>query len=156
VAGQLDALRDAALGGATMTNPQTGDVQQSGGLDSVFNACMYDMAKKVRQYIASNPRNRLSQTDASVPPELKDMLIWLTLGQMIGRLSIALPLNPDQKARLDDAMKDLDKLRNIEPPWLAISNPVDPEPNPELTVGVYGTVIHKDCRQATQRSLRAL
>ena len=147
VAGQTDALRNAALG-----QNQSG----SNDSDSVFNAVMPDTVRRIRQYIASNPRNRLSQTENSVPPECKWMTVWLVLQDMIGRLSIALPLNDDQKRQVDSANRDLDRLREIQAPWLAISTPVDPETDPELSVGVPATVVRADPRTMTKCSLRAL
>ena len=143
VGAQVDALRNAAVG-----DNQTGDF--------VFNDVMPDITARIRQYIASNPRNRLSQTAMSVPPECKWMAVWLTLQDMIGRLSIAIPLNDDQKSQVAAANKDLNLLRSIEAPWLAISTPVDPEPAPALTVGVPATVVHSDCRQFTRCTLRGL
>ena len=143
VGAQMDALRNAALGS-----------NQSG--DDVFNAIMPDVVRRIRQYIASNPRNRLSSTDYSVPPECKWMTVWLVLQDMVGRLSIAIPLNEDQKRQVQSANDDLDKLRTIQAPWLAISNPVDPEPNPELKIGVNAVVVRADPRVYTKCSLRAL
>lgn len=154
VAGQLDALRNSALG-TLMNNPQTG-AAQTGGTDDVFNTIMPDTVARIRQYIASNPRNQLSETDNSIPPECKWMTVWLVLQDMVGRLSIAMPLNDDQKRQIDAANKDMDRLRSIQPPWLAVSTPIDPEPDPSIGVGVPATVISANRRQLTRHSLRAL
>ena len=140
---QVDALRNASLG-----DNQTGDF--------VFNDVMPDVTARIRQYIASNPRNQLSQTAYAVPPECKWMAVWLTLQDMVNRLTIALPLDENQKKQIDRANADLNLLRNLTPPWLAISTPVDPQPNPELTVGVPATVVHADWRQMTRHSLKGL
>jgi hypothetical protein len=111
---------------------------------------------RIRQYIASNPRNQLSQTDNSVPPECKWMTVWLVLQDMIGRLSIAIPLNEDQKRQCVSANTDLDRLRAIVAPWLAISTPDDPETNPEIGVGVPATVLRANRRQMTRDTLKNL
>jgi hypothetical protein len=144
---QADALRNAAL-----SANQTG----SDGADSVFYPVMQDNARRIRQYIASNPRNRLSATDYSVPPELKRMLEWFTLRDMLARLSIAIPLNPDQKDAIRNLEDDLDKIRNIQPPWLLVSRPVDPEASPEIQLGSNATVVRHSHRELSRHSMKAL
>ena len=151
---QVDALRNAALG-TLMNTPQTG-ASQSGGTDDVFNSVMPDTVARIRQYIASNPRNALSQTDNSIPPECKWMAVWLVLQDMIARLSIAIPLNADQQKQVTTANQDLDKLRNIQPPWLAISTPVDPEPEPSISIGTPAKVVTANRPQLTRCSMRNL
>jgi hypothetical protein len=152
----MDALRDAALEQIEVSTQQTGN-QQQGGLDTVFYSVMPDVTRRIRQYIASNPRNVLSMTDWSVPPELKWCAVWLTLQDMITRLAIALPLNDDQKMQIEKANDDLEKVRQwTNRVYLAISNPIDPQSNPELSVGVPATVITSSRRQFTQHSLRGL
>ena len=142
---QVDAIAAAAVSSG-----------QASSATAVFDAVMPDVANRVRQYIASNPKNRLSSTDSSVPPELKSTTVWLVLQELMARLAIALELRPDQKAMIEMANKDLDKLREIRYPWLLISAPVDPEAVPSMQVGPNATVVRSSCRQFTQRSLHAL
>lgn len=146
---QLEAIRSAAL--ASANSPQDNQ-----SIDDVFAAQMPSAARRIRQYIASNPRNRLSETENSVPPECVQMLVWFTLQDMFVRLSIAMALTQDQKDAIRTCEDDLDKIRSITPPWLAISSPVDPEEESELSLGVKATVVRSSCRQMTRTSLHAL
>jgi hypothetical protein len=142
---QVDAIAAAAVSSG-----------QAGSATAVFDAVMPDVANRVRQYIASNPKNRLSSTDSSVPPELKSTTVWLVLQELMARLAIALELRPDQLRMIETAESDLNKLRNIQPPWLLISAPDDPEAEPSMQVGPNATVVRSSCRQFTQHSLHAL
>ena len=140
---QVDAISSAALNSGQSAT-------------SVFNSVMPDVVNRVRQYIASNPKNRLSSTDNSVPPELKGCTVWLVLEEMMARLNIALELADTQKTLIAEANSDLNKLREIRYPWLLISAPVDPEAVPSMQVGPNATVVRHSHRQFTQRSLHAL
>lgn len=140
---QFDAVKSAAL---ASSQDET----------SVFTAVMTDVVARIRQYIASNPRNRLSQTENSVPPELKDQTIWLILQQMMARLNIALDLKDTQKELIRQANEDLDRLRNIQPPYLLVGNPVDPEGNPAMQLGYPTTVVSSTTRKMTRTTLSAL
>ena len=144
---QVDAIKTAAIN----------DSQDDGaGGSTVFNQIMPDVVTRIRQFIGSNPRNQLSSTENSVPPEAKWMAVWLTLQEMMGRLSIALELTSDQRKQIDKANEDLEKMRLFVPPWLLVSAPVDPETNPALKAGPYATVIQSDSRMMTRNSLKAL
>jgi hypothetical protein len=138
---QVVALQSAALA--------TSQVQP-------FTAVMPDVVRRVRQYIASNPRNRLSQTENSIPPELKGTTCWLILQEMAARLSIAIKLSDDQKEEIKRANDDLDKLRNIVAPWLLISQPDDPEENPEIRLSGNATVLRSTTRKVTRESMAAI
>ena len=140
-AAQLDALKTAAV---SDTQPD------------VFDTVMPDVVGRIRQFIVSNPRNRLSETENSVPPECKWMAVWLTLQEMMGRLSIALTLTDDQKKQIDQANTDLDKLRKMEMPWLLVSVPVDPESNPAMMAGPYVEVVSSTVRKMTRSTLQGL
>ncbi len=141
---QLDAIRNAALADSQDEN-------------SVFDAVLPDVAARVRQYIASNPRNRLSQTENSVPPEVKQATIWLVLQEMMARLNIALELRDTQKAAIEQANTDLDRLRNWQKSrdWLLVSQPDDPEGNSAISFS-QTTLVSSSCRQMTRDKLRGL
>lgn len=140
-AAQADALKTAALA-----------VSQTES--SVFDAVMPDVAARIRQYVASNPLNRLSETENSVPPELKWCAVWLTLQEMMARLAIALELTEDQKAEIRQANADLKMLLDVPP--LRVSRPDDPEADPALTAGPYAEVVNYTERKMTRTTLQGL
>ena len=142
-AAQADALKTAAI---ASSQDET----------SVFAAVMPDVVARIRQYIASNPGNRLSETENSVPPECKSMAIWLTLQEMMGRLAIALELRQDQKDLIAQANEDLNRLRNVNPPFLLISAPDDPEASPAMSAGGPVKIISSTTRRMTRDTLSAL
>jgi hypothetical protein len=140
VAPQLDALRTAAL--------KTGQADP-------FVSQLPVQSSRVRQSIASNPRNRLSATANSVPPECVWMLCWLMIEALQDRIP-QLKLTDDQKKQIEDAKADMEKLREREDTQLLISQPNDPESDPAMAFGPTATVVESSTRLATRRTLGGL
>jgi hypothetical protein len=145
VAAQAAALRTAAL---SFSDPVQGDP---------FTDIMPKIAAVVRTAIASNPKNRLSATANSVPPECVSLLVWLVLEQMGTRISLGIPLNEDQKKCISDSKETLEKIRRWKDrEWWLISEPNDPEDAPSQSVGPRATVVHSETRLFTRETLQAL
>lgn len=108
VGAQVEALRSANL---------------AEGQPDPFTAIAPNVIARVRNKVQSCPRNRLSATPETVPPELKGQTIALLLVELQTRLSLALRLTPDQQDQARRAEKDLDQVMRGE---LVISLPDDP------------------------------
>src|SRR5438876_9524159 len=126
VAPQLTALRTAALA----TN-------QSDPFDDLLPI----HAARVRTHIISNPRNRLSATPNSVPPECVWILCWLMIEALQNRVP-TLRLTEDQKKEIQNAKSDLEKIRRaVSNNQYLISLPDDPQTDPVQSVGPLAAVV---------------
>ncbi len=88
-----------------------------------FTAIAPNVIARIRNKVKSCPRNRLSATPDSIPPELKGQTIALLLTELQTRLSLALRLTPDQQDQARRAEKDLDQVMKGD---FVISLPDDP------------------------------
>ena len=93
----------------------------SGGSDP-FLTIMPDVVARIRSAIATCDRNRLSETENSVPPELKWVACILIIELMQTRLP-SMTLSDSQKKTAEDAKKALDGVSKCD---LAVSIPTDP------------------------------
>lgn len=112
-AAQVNALNTAAL---------------SSGQTGRFNRLMPDMINRIRTSIESCPRNHLSATPLTVPPELK----WVACCLIIEAMQSALPsvrLTDDQRVQIACAK---DKLNRIAACEESVSIPNDPLNPPDV------------------------
>src|SRR4051794_18593698 len=105
-AAQVDALNTSALG--TGQNPR-------------FDDAYPIVAARIRGKVETCVRNILSATANSVPPELAQAAIFLTIQAI--QPGLGLPLTPDQVEQIAIAEKDLDKTASCD---LAVSGAIDP------------------------------
>ena len=142
VAPQLNALRTAAL--AT-------------GQNDPFTDLLPIQAGRVRDYIVSNPRNRLSATANSVPP---GTCVWCLCWLMIEALQVRIPslkLTEDQKKEISNAKNELEKIRRaVANNQLLIPQPDDPIDNPPQAFGPNAYVVSSETRLATRETLVGL
>lgn len=120
---QLQALRTAAL------DPGQGDP-----VVDVIN----DTLRAIRLAIASCPKNRLSSTPNTIPPELRGEAAALIIGNASTRLSIALALNEDQKLMIQRADSLLRQIARCD---RLVTRPTDPEPEPSASGGAGVQVV---------------
>ena len=110
----------------------------------------------MRTYIASNPRNRLSLTANSVPPECVWIICWLMIEALQTRIP-QLQLTEDQKKQIQRAHGDLEKIRRaVSNNQYVISQPSDPEDDPAQTFSPMAYVVSSDERVLTRAKLQAL
>ena len=95
VGAQVQALRSASLA------PDQSDP---------FATIAPNVIARIRNKVKSCPRNLLSATPGSVPPELRGQAIALILVELQTRLTIGLRLTPDQQDQARRAEKDLDQV----------------------------------------------
>lgn len=125
----------ATLAGSPIDFTSNGsDVQDQQVLQAdPFTNLMSRQAARVRTNIKANPRNALSATANSVPPECVWILSWLILEVMSTRIP-QIALKDDQKQQLKDAKQALLDIRKITEELYPISAPTDPEPDPAQTI----------------------
>jgi hypothetical protein len=92
------------------------------GQSARFTNIMTDMVNRIRVKIESCPRNHISATPLTVPPELK----WATCYLIIEALQSAIPalqLTEDQRNQIAKANTQLDRIANCTD---AVTRPDDP------------------------------
>lgn len=107
---QVAALRAAALGSG-QTDP--------------FLRVMPDVASRIRAEIQGCPRNRVSATPQSIPPNLKSIACLLILEALQARIP-GLSLTPEQKTLIADGRDYLKRIGRGQAP---VEAPDDPEPS---------------------------
>jgi hypothetical protein len=112
-AAQVNALNTAALPAG-----QTGR----------FNRLMPDMVNRIRASIESCPRNHLSATPLTVPPELKWAACYLIIDAMQSAVP-AIPLTDAQRVQIACANDQLNRIASGEQ---VVSIPNDPLVPPDV------------------------
>lgn len=123
IAAQLQALRNQALG----------DTQD----DPVTQATL-DITQRVRAEVASCPRNRISATLESIPPELKVSAIALIIEAAQSRIPY-FGMTEEQARNADNARALLER---VAAGTFAITQPSDPHDNSTLSSGGSVSVEH--------------
>lgn len=131
-------------------------------LDPTFAQCFAqvwpDVAAEVRSAVASNPRNTLSKTASSVPPELRRTAALLAIDALSEQFSTSTPLTPNQVEKLKSAKERLEAVRD----WtdkgkqFLVSAPDDPETEPSMVYGPTAKVVSGEDRLLTRESTRSL
>jgi hypothetical protein len=135
VAGQMDALRSAALGDG-QTDP--------------FERIMQDRCNYVRNRISR--RISISATPYAIPPELKTCASILIIEAMSGRLAIAIELTEDQRTMIRRAYSDLEIAATADFPVTLPDDAIAPT----VQSGGGVSVVSKSTRQATGATMRGL
>ncbi len=138
VAAQMTAVKTVALK-AGQTNPVT--------------RITADVVARVRNKVASCEHNNISADVTTVPPELK----WATCYLIIEELQVRLPglkLTEEQKAQVERALKELDRVADCKE---AISTPSEPIV-PDVQSGPPAVVVQGDprVRFVTRRTMQGL
>lgn len=136
VSEQVEALNSSSLG--TGQNPR-------------FDDAMPHVAARVRNKIASCSRNQLSATANSVPPEMVMHTALLIIEALQPGLGIT--LTEDQKAQIETAKEDLNRVAECKD---VVSEPSDPlTPGPAQTGG-YVKVVSAATRGATHEKMAGI
>ena len=137
VAEQAEAWRTEALG--------TGQVDP-------FDNIMADVAAKVRTAILSCEHNEVDILTHSVPPSLKDTMIYLIVERLANRLNQV--LTDQQNTSVQRAYSDLERVAKCE---LAIEKPTTAvSPDPTQSKGSSASTVSKRDRKATGSKLKGL
>jgi hypothetical protein len=131
------------------------DGLKDAGESDPFDTIMPFMAARVRGAIGANPRNTLSLTPNSIPPECAWILVWLVLEQMQTRIA-GFALTDDQKAQITKAEKTLEKIAQMDKQQMPVSQPIDPETTRSVQVLPTTEALYTITRLATRESLSAL
>lgn len=135
VAAQVSAMRTAALGDSQ------GDP---------FDKVMPDVVRDMRRKIESCPRNVLSATADSIPPELKKAACYLIIEALEGRLK--LKVTEDQRKQIDKAEKQMERIADCKE---VVTAPLDPEEHQGQQSGGV-TVVNSTCREASRERLNGI
>lgn len=135
VAAQVNALRTAALGSG-QTDP--------------FGRVMPDIVERLRFKIQSCPANQLSGTASTIPPELKWVACYLIIEALQVRIP-ALRLTEDQKAQVDRAVTQLDRIADCRD---KVSQP-DDGVQPEVSSSPI-EIVSKSTRVTTRETLQGI
>jgi hypothetical protein len=137
VGAQVTALNSAAL---------------ASGQSDRFTRVMTDVVSRIRVQIEGCPRNRVSATPLTVPPELKRAACQLIIGAMQAGL-LGLKLTDDQREQIARAE---DQLARIADGKETVSLPNDPLDPPDVQRGSRAQLVTRTRRIATRRQTRGL
>ena len=136
VGAKVAALRTAAL---------------SSGQTDPFDRVMPDLVATVRAMIASASGNVLSDTENSIPPEIKGHVCWLVIEALQTRLP-GLRLTEDERRMIDRAWQ---YLRDVARGDIKVSTP-DDAATPEMQDGAAISVVSSPDRLFTRTTLSSL
>jgi hypothetical protein len=138
------------LAGAQVTALNTAAL--ASGQTDRFTNLMTDMVNRIRARIESCPRNHLSATPLTVPPELKWVACYLILEAM-QTATPGLKLTDDQRAQIASAAQQLDRVANGQD---VVSTPPDPLIPADVQRGGQSQVVTHSRRAATPEQTRVL
>jgi hypothetical protein len=137
VGAQVNALNAAAL---------------AAGQTERFARVMTDMVHRIRAKIEGCPRNNVSATPLTVPPELK----WVACYLIIEAMQVGIPglkLTEDQRRQIDRANEQLTRLADCKD---VVSAPPDPLLPPEAQRGGQSKLLASNKRIASRDQTRGL
>jgi hypothetical protein len=137
VAPQAAALTSAALA-AGQADPWTN--------------IMTDVVNEIRSAIRGNPRNLVSMTALSIPPDLKRTAMALIVERIQGRIP-QVQLTEDQRKAADIARHVIERIQDGK---VVITMPPDPLVPDDQQRGAPVAVVHADRRLFSRRKLRGL
>jgi hypothetical protein len=137
VAAQVNALNTAAL---------------APGQSDRFTRIMTDAVNRVRAKIEGCPRNRVSATPLTVPPELK----WAACCLIIEAMQSAIPglkLTDDQRAQIARAHEQLTRVADCKE---VVATPPDPLEPPDVQRGGATKLVSSSERLVSRNRTRGL
>jgi hypothetical protein len=137
VGAQATALKTAAL---------------AAGQENTWTTIMTDVVNRIRSEMRSSPRNVVSETPLTIPPDLKSTAMVLIVEALQRRIP-SLKLSESQKDAADQAR---DYLKRIARGEVVITAPPDPLTPDDQQRGTPAVVVRADRKIATGRNLRGL
>ena len=134
---QVNALNTAAL---------------AAGQTDRFTNLMTDMVNRIRVKIEGCPRNRVSATPLTIPPELKWVACYLIIEAMQAGVP-GLKLTDDQR---DQIIRATDQLNRIADCKETVTLPPDPMNPPDVQRGGSTQLVTRTRRLASRRQTRNL
>jgi hypothetical protein len=137
VGAQVNALNSAAL---------------AAGQTDRFTRVMTDMVNRIRVKIEGCPRNRVSATPLTIPPELKWVACYLIIEAMQAGVP-GLKLTDDQRNLITRAAEQLTRIADGKE---TVSLPPDPQNPPDVQRGGSTELVTSTRRVASRRQTRDL
>ena len=137
VGAQVTALNSSAL---------------AAGQSDRFTSIMTDMVNRIRVKVEGCPRNYISATPLTIPPELK----WCACYLIIEAMQAAVPglkLTDDQRNQIAKANEQLTRIADCKE---VVSVPPDPLVPPDVQRGGQTQLLTRSRRFATRRDTRDL
>ena len=137
VGAQVTALNSSAL---------------AAGQSDRFTSIMTDMVNRIRVKVEGCPRNYISATPLTIPPELK----WCACYLIIEAMQAAVPglkLTDDQRNQIAKANEQLTRIADCKE---VVSVPPDPLVPPDVQRGGQTQLLTRSRRFATRRNTRDL
>ena len=143
-----DSILSTYLAASQVTAIRTAKVQN--GQADPYLEIMEAVVKRIRVNIARVGKP-VSQTDLSIPPEVKDYAVLLILDRMSLRLP-TLALTEDQRRQVREAQEFI---KTLGDPMVAVSMPDDPM-DPDVFLGGGVTTVETHKRHATPKNMDGL